>query len=144
MSSRMGFLDAFYDHSNNNREISKELEEDNRSSTKNPNYSKHGKEISFPIKIKTIFTSLINRYLGNKEGGAADRFPDWRESRILVTPKGHGTTPVLANNNIGSVTLNLKSRTVEHTLYFLESNEVRSSVAVIEFEDRKSDTRWIY
>lgn len=141
MSSRMGFLDASYDPGFNSFEISKELKEDNRSTIRNANYSKHGKEVSFPIKIKTIFTSLINRYLGNKEGRAADRFPDWRESRILVTPKGHGTTPVLANNNIGSVTLNLKSRTVEHTLFFLESNEVRSSVAVIEFEDRESDTR---
>jgi hypothetical protein len=55
---------------------------------------------------------------------------------MLVTPKGHGTSPVLANNNIGSVSLNLKSRTVEHTLFFLESNKVRSSKAIIEFEDR--------
>ena len=141
MSSRIGFLDPCSDPGYNSHGISKELKEDNRSTINNPNYSKHGKEISFPIKIKTVFTSLINRYLGNKEGRVADRFPDWRESRILVTPKGHGTTPVLANNNIGSVTLNLKSRTVEHTLFFLENNEVRSSVAVIEFEDRESDTR---
>ena len=68
------------------------------------------------------------------------QFPNWRESRMLVTPKGHGTTPVLASNNIGSVSLNLKSRTVEHTLFFLKRNKVRSSMAVIEFDDMKKDT----
>ena len=116
--------------------ISKELKEDNRSNKENPNYSKHGKEVSFPIKIKTIYTSLINRYFIDKEARAAERFPNWRESRMLVTPKGHGTTPVLANNNIGLVSLNLKSHTVEHTLFFLEGNKVLSSMAIIEFEDR--------
>jgi hypothetical protein len=136
VSSRIGFLDASYDPGYNSHRISKELNEDNRSNKENPNYSKHGKEVSFPIKIKTIYTSLINRYFIDKEAKAAERFPKWRESRMLVTPKGHGTSPVLANNNIGSVSLNLKSRTVEHTLFFLESNKVRSSKAIIEFEDR--------
>ena len=136
MSSRIGFLDTSYDPGYYNPRISKELKEDNKSNRENPNYSKHGKGVSFPIKIKTIFTSLINRYFTDKEAKAAERFPNWRESRMLVTPKGHGTAPVLANNNIGSVSLNLKSRTVEHTLFFLESNKVRSSMAVIEFEDR--------
>ena len=82
------------------------------------------------------FDCIINRYFIDKKAKAAERFPNWRESRMLVTPKGHGTTPVLANNNIGSVSLNLKSRTVEHTLFFLEGNKVRSSKAIIEFEDR--------
>ena len=99
------------------------------------------KEVSFLIKIKTIFHSLVNRYLTNRQRGSVERLPNWREFRLLVTPKGHGTNPVLANNNIGLVSLNLKSRTVEHTLFFLESNKIRSSVAVIEFDDTKKDTR---
>jgi hypothetical protein len=136
VSSRIGFLDASYAHGYNSHRISKELKEVNRSNKENPDYSKHGKDVSFPIKIKTIYKSLINRYFIDKEAKAAERFPNWRESRMLVTPTGHGTTPVLANNNIGSVSLNLKSRTLEHTLFFLESNKVRSSKAIIEFEDR--------
>ena len=76
--------------------------------------------MSFRIKVKTIYKSLINRYFIDKEARAAQRFPNWRESRMLVTPTGHGTTPVLANNNIGSVSLNLKSGSVEHTLFFLK------------------------
>ncbi|MDN5847374.1 MAG: hypothetical protein L0H53_14000 [Candidatus Nitrosocosmicus sp.] len=60
---------------------------------------------------------MINRYFVEKEGESAEQFPNWRESRMLVTPKGHGTIPVLANNNIGSVSLNLKSRTVEHAIF---------------------------
>ena len=94
----------------------------------------------FLLKLKTIFKSLINRYFIDKEARAAERFPNWRESRMLVTPTGPGTTPVLANNNIGSVSLNLKSRTVEHTLFFLEGNKILSSKAIIEFDDRKKDT----
>ena len=54
---------------------------------------------------------------------------------MLVTPHGPGTTPVLANNNIGSVSLNLKSHTVEHTLFFLEGNKILSNMAIIEFDD---------
>ena len=84
---------------------------------------------------------MVNRYLTNRQGGPVERLPDWREFRMLVAPTGHGTTPVLANNNIGLVSLNLKSRTVEHTLFFLESNKIRSSVAVIEFDDTKKDIR---
>jgi hypothetical protein len=46
----------------------------------------------------------------------------------------------LTNNNMGLVSLNLKSRTIEHTLFFLESNKIRSSVAVIELDNTKKDT----
>ncbi len=104
-------------------------------SKENENYAKHGRGASFLIKIKTIFTSLISRYFVDKERNSDEQFPNWRESRMLVTAKGHGATPVLANNNISSVSLNLKSRTVVHTLFFLERNKVQARRAVIEFED---------
>ncbi len=152
MISRTGFLDANHDIRFNNHGVAKEVMEERGSNKKNrlipkylskenTNYSKHGKEVSFLLKIKTIFLSLVNRYLTNKQRGSIDRLPDWTEFRTLVAPTGHGTTPVLANNNIGLVSLNLKSRTVEHILFFLESNKVRSSVAVIEFDDTKKDIR---
>ena len=77
-------------------------------SKENTNYSKHGKGASFLIKIKTIFTSLVNRYFIKRQRGSVEGFPDWREFRLLVTSKGHGTTPVLANNNIGSCFIEFK------------------------------------
>ena len=110
-------------------------------SNENANYSEHGKEVSFLTKIKTIFRSLVNRYLTNRQRGPVERLPDWREFRLLIAPTGHGTTPVLANNNMGLVSLNLKSLTVKHTLFFLESNKVRSTVAVIKLDDTKKDIR---
>jgi hypothetical protein len=104
------------------------------------NYSKHPKGTSFLFKIKTIFTSLINRYFINRQSGSGGQFPSWGEHRMLVTPKGYGITPVLASNNIGSVSLNLKTRIVSHTLFYLKKNKVRSRVAVIEFDAMKKDT----
>ena len=100
----------------------------------NKNYSKHPKGTSFLFKIKTIFTSLINRYFIDEQSDSVEQLPKWGEYRMLVTPKGYGITPVLASNNIGSVSLNLESRTVVHTLFYLKKNKVRSSVAVIEFD----------
>jgi hypothetical protein len=132
--SRTGLFDTSYGPRYYNPDTLKDLKKDYKLNSVNPNYSKHGKGISFPIKLKTIFTSLIDRYFVIKNGGPGKHFPNWRESRMLVTPKGYGTTPVLANNNIGSVSLDLKSRTVKHTLYFLESNKIRNSVAKIEFD----------
>ncbi|TVP40392.1 hypothetical protein [Candidatus Nitrosocosmicus arcticus] len=111
------------------------------SSKENENYSKHGEGTTFLIKIKTIFTSLISRYFIDKERGSVERSLNWRESRILITPKGHGATPVLANNNISSVSLNLKSHTVVHTLFFLWKNKLRFSKAIIEFDDIKKDIK---
>jgi hypothetical protein len=151
MVSRTGFIDANYESSLNNNGAAKKLREEKGSKEKNSlrfkllskentNYSKHGKDVSFLIKIKTIFLSLFSRYLTNRQRGSVERLPDWREFRLLVAPKGHGTTPVLTNNNMGLVSLNLKSRTIEHTLFFLESNKIRSSVAVIELDDTKKDT----
>ena len=84
---------------------------------------------------------MINRYFIAKIGGTAERIPNWRESRMLVTPHGPGTTPVLANNNIGLVSLNLKSHTVEHTLFFLKGNKILSNMAIIEFDEMKKDIR---
>jgi hypothetical protein len=137
--SRIGLLEASYDQGYSYPRNSKESKKDYRLNDENPNYSKHGKEASIFIKIKTILTSLINRYFVSKKRGNAKDIPNWRESRMLVRPKGHGTSPVLADNNIGSVSLNLESRTVEHTLFFLESNKVLSSVAKIQFDDTKQD-----
>ena len=113
MVSRTGFLDAnydihHYDHGpeNNLEEEMGQTKKNNLTSKllskENTNYSKHGKEGSFLIKIKTIFISLVNRYFIKRQRGSVEGFPDWREFRLLVTPEGHGTTPVLANNNIGS------------------------------------------
>jgi hypothetical protein len=151
MVSRTGFIDANYESSLNNNGATKKLREEKGSKEKNSlrfkllskentNYSKHGKDVSFLIKIKTIFLSLFSRYLANRQRGSVERLPDWREFRLLVAPKGHGTTPVLTNNNMGLVSLNLKKRTIEHTLFFLESNKIRSSVAVIDLDDTKKDT----
>ncbi len=106
----------------------------------NKNYSKHPKRTSFLSKIKTIFTSLISRYIIDKKRESVERLPRWGEYRMLVTPKGYGITPVLASNNLGSMSLDLNSRTVVHTLFYLKKNKVRSSVAVIEFDTMKKDT----
>jgi hypothetical protein len=105
----------------------------------NKNYSKHPKGTSFLFKIKTIITSLINRYFINRQSESVEHLHNWGEHRMLVTPKGYGITPVLASNNMGSVSLNLKTRTVIHTLFYLKKNKVRSSVAVIEFDAMKKD-----
>ena len=148
--SRTGFMNineiTSYSNHRNGRKLNENAESYKKdglfsrlSSKENENYPKHGKGASFLIKIKTIFTSLISRYFIDKERGSVERSPNWRESRILVTPKGHGATPVLANNNISSVSLNLKSHTMVHKLYFLKKNKVRSSKAVIEFDDIKKD-----
>ncbi|WP_458743502.1 metallophosphoesterase family protein [Candidatus Nitrosocosmicus sp. T] len=110
------------------------------SQKENKNYSKHPKGTSFLFKIRTVFTSLINRYFIDKQSDSIEQLPKWGEYRMLVTPKGYGITPVLASNNIGSVSLNLKTRTVVHTLFYLKKNKVRSSVAVIEFDATKKDT----
>jgi hypothetical protein len=110
------------------------------SQKENKNYSKHPKGTSFVFKIRTVFTSLINRYFIDKQSDPVEQLPKWGEYRMLVTPKGYGITPVLASNNIGSVSLNLKTRTVVHTLFYLKKNKVRSSVAVIEFDATKKDT----
>ncbi len=151
MVSRIGFIDFNYESSPNNHGTAKELRQKKGSKEKislrfkllskeNKNYSKHGKNVSFLIKIKTILLSLVSRYLTNRQRGSVEKLPNWREFRLLVAPTGDGTNPVLTNNNMGLVSLNLKSRTIEHTLFFLESNKIRSSVAVIELDDTKKDT----
>jgi hypothetical protein len=152
MVSRTGFLTTNYDIRHNNHGSANKLKEEDESNKENSltsklllkentNYSKHGKEVSFLIKIKTIFISLVNRYFIKRQRGSTEGIPDWREFRLLITPEGHGTTPVLANNNIGSVSLNLKSRTVEHRIFFLKSNKVRFSIAKIEFDDANKDMK---
>jgi hypothetical protein len=83
---------------------------------------------------------LFNRYFIDEQSDSVEQLPKWSEYRMLVTPKGYGITPVLASNNIGSVSLNLKTHTVVHTLFYLKKNKVRSSVAVIEFNATKKDT----
>ncbi|MDQ3083393.1 MAG: hypothetical protein M3Q77_01095 [Thermoproteota archaeon] len=143
--SRMGFMNVNnipnYSNHGNDRKLNENEEYKKNDwisrlpSKENENYAKHGRGASFLIKIKTIFTSLISRYFVDKERNSDEQFPNWRESRMLVTAKGHGATPVLANNNISSVSLNLKSRTVVHTLFFLERNKVQARRAVIEFDD---------
>ena len=151
MVSQTGFLDVAYDISHNNHETSKELKEKEKGlnknnsliskllSKENTNYSKHGKGVSFLVKIKTILKSLVNRYFFNRQRGSVERSPDWKEFRMLVTPHGPGTTPVIADNNIGLVSLNLKSHTVEHTLFFLKGNKILSNMAIIEFDEMKND-----
>ncbi|HKU83845.1 MAG TPA: hypothetical protein VJP58_07365 [Candidatus Nitrosocosmicus sp.] len=140
--SRTGFFDTSYGpRYYKNLNPLKDLKEDYKFNRVNPNYSKHGKGVSFPIKLKTIIASLIDRYFVTKNVKTGKKFPNWRESRMLVTPKGHGTTPVLANNNMGSVSLDLTSHTLKHTLYFLESNKIRNSVAKIEFDGIIKDIR---
>ncbi len=79
MVSQTGFLDAAYDISHNNHETSKELKEKEKGlnknnsliskllSKENTNYSKHGKGVSFLVKIKTILISLVNRYFFNRQ-----------------------------------------------------------------------------
>ena len=111
-----------------------------KSPKENKNYSKHPKGTSSLFKLKTIFTSLINRYFIDGQSDSVEQLAKWGEYRMLVTPKGYGITPVLASNNIGSVSLNLKTRTVVHTLFYLKKNKVRSSVAEIEFDATKKDT----
>jgi hypothetical protein len=151
--TRKGFMNMNTNSipSYNNYENVSEMNQNGNSTKKNSldspislnnskNYSKHPKGTSFLFKIKTIFTSLIYRYFINEQRKSVEQLPNWRERRMLVTPKGYGITPVLASNNMGSVSLNLKTRTVIHTLFYLKKNKVRSSVAVIEFDSMKKDT----
>jgi hypothetical protein len=96
-------------------------------------FSKHGNDKSWLEKIKVISVNLIVRYIKKNKNDRQLADSLWAEHRLLIKPRGQSTLPVLARNNIGYVSLNLKSKSVGHTHYFLDKDKVRNSQASVSF-----------
>jgi hypothetical protein len=94
-------------------------------------FSKHGDDKSILEKIELIGSNLKVKYLSKHRYERNKMISHWAERRLLIKPKGQNSLPVLARNNIGYVSLNLVSKSVEHTLYFLDKKKMRSSQALI-------------
>lgn len=96
-------------------------------------FSKHSNDKSWLEKIKMISFNLIARHLKNQSDRQLADSP-WAEHRLLIKPRGQGTLPVLARNNIGYVHLDLNSKYVAHTHYFLDKDKVRNSQVSVSFQ----------
>jgi hypothetical protein len=96
-------------------------------------FSKHGNYKSLLGKVRVISFNLIGRHFSTNKNDKKMADSPWSERRLLVKPKAQGNLPVLARNNIGYVHLDLESKFVRHTLYFLDKNGVRNSHSSIQF-----------
>jgi hypothetical protein len=109
------------------------LDNHNNSNQKKIHFSKHSKDKSLLEKISVIAFNLIIRYFKTNKYDKNLADSPWAELRLLIKPKGQGSFPVLARNNIGYVHLNLNSKSVEHTLYFLDKGSIRNHQAYVQF-----------
>jgi hypothetical protein len=96
-------------------------------------FSKHGNDKSIFDKIRVITFNLKIKYFRKDKIERNQINSPWTERRLLVKPEGQNSLPVLAKNNIGYVNLDLDSKSVQHTLYFLIKGKIRKSRALIYF-----------
>ncbi len=98
-------------------------------------FSKYEPDQSILDKIKIISSNLMTRYFQkNQDKKIQKDFLPWAEHRLLIKPKGLGTLPVLPKNNMGYVYLDLYSKTVKHTLFYLDKDNVKRIEASISFD----------
>ncbi|HYG00565.1 MAG TPA: hypothetical protein VD815_10770 [Candidatus Saccharimonadales bacterium] len=94
-------------------------------------FSKYESGQSVLDKIKIISSNLLTRYL-LKSPDKSINLP-WVEHRLLVKPKGLCNLPVLPKNNMANVYLDMNSKKVKHTLYYLNKkkdvNHIESSIS---------------
>lgn len=109
-------------------------------SQKKRNYPIVSQKTSLYAKIKNGSSKLFYGYISKDHVNNITRLPDWSESRLLVKPVGHGSTPVLANNNIGLMTLDIKSQKVRNKLYFFDKENIRFSEANLQFEGQNDNS----
>jgi hypothetical protein len=117
-----------------NETKSKMLDNYNYSTQKKIHFSKHEKDISILEIIRIISFNLVIRYFRTNENERNLENSPWAEHRLLIQPKGQGSLPVLARNNIGCVHLDLNSKSVRNTLYFIDKNGVRNCQASVHFK----------
>lgn len=96
-------------------------------------FSKHGNGKSLLEKIKVISFNLVGRHFKANKNERNLTYIPWTEHRLLIKPKGQSIMPVLAKNNIGHVYLDLNSKAVRHTLYFLDKENIQNSQAIVCF-----------
>lgn len=96
-------------------------------------FSRHGNHKSLLEKIKVISFNLVGRHFQATKNERNFMGIPWTEHRLLIKPKGQSTMPVLAKNNIGHVYLDLNSKAVRHTLYFLDKGNIEYSQALVCF-----------
>lgn len=100
----------------------------------NIHFSKHGDKKSIFEKIKVIMFNLKVKYFRKKKNERNRLNSPWAEHRLLIKPKGQGSLPVLAKNNIGYIYLDLNSKSIEHILYYLNKDKMENSQSFINFQ----------
>lgn len=97
-------------------------------------FSKHGDDKSIFEKIRIITFNLAAKYFIKNHARTNQIKSAWTEHRLLIKPKGQNSLPVLAKNNIGTVRLDLDSKSIENKLYFLDKGQIRDSQAIIHLQ----------
>ena len=113
---------------------SKMLDNHNGNNQKKIHFSKYDYDTTLLEKIRAISFNLVIRYFNkSKTERSLENLP-WAEYRLLIKPNGQGSLPVLARNNMGCVHLDLNSKSVRNTLYFMDKNGVRNCQASVHFQ----------
>jgi hypothetical protein len=97
-------------------------------------FSKHRDDKSIFEKISLISLNLKAKFVRKDTIETSHINSPWTERRLLIKPRGQSSLPVLAKNNMGYIKLNLNSKSIEHTLYFLDKGLIRDSQTKIHLQ----------
>ncbi len=97
-------------------------------------FSKHRDDKSIFEKIRLISLNLKAKFVRKDTIETSHINSPWTERRLLIKPRGQSSLPVLAKNNMGYIKLNLNSKSIEHTLYFLDKGLIRDSQTKIHLQ----------